>query len=399
MYKQHRKRENYMQKQPLVSILIPYYNDRDFLRASIESVLSQSYQNFELFLLNHATTDDCREIAHSYTDSRIKHIDMKENLGGGSGFLLQTMLDQASGKYIKILSADDEFRDEGLSILVDYMENNPNIDFAFGNVEYIDKEGHDLGVNHFTIREHFSVDNTPADCIGLLGRGIGFLPWAGAIIKSDILRSININKTYIYCFDINLWLALFCKGYKAGYIEKLVANYRIHNLQASALGALDRVAAFDWYEHKTYYKTFFLLQDIEIAKQIWPDSRFVDKLQDKRDIPFFIAHNLFIEQIFTGHSAEYIDDLLNDDKERKHLEEVFGYGIKEYREDIAKLILKNKSKKASNIFKNYKNKIYSTPVKKLRIRDMAYLFIRRVLYNITLTDFRRKFKKKKKYSL
>ena len=393
--------QNNLNNEPLVSILIPYYNDRDFLRASIESVLSQNYKNFELFLLNHATTDDCREIAHSYTDPRIKHIDMKENLGGGSGFLLQTMLDQSSGKYIKILSADDEFRDGGLSILVNYMENNPNVDFAFGNVEYIDNKGEDLGVNHFTIREHFSVNNTSADCIGLLGRGIGFLPWAGAIIKADILKTININKTYIYCFDINLWLALFCKGYKAGYIEKLVANYRIHDLQASALGALDKVVAFDWYEHKTYYKTFFLLQDIEIVKQIWPESRFVDKLQDKKDIPFFIAHNLFIEQIFAGHSAEYIDDLLNDDEGRKHLEEVFGYGIKEFREDIAKITeKKKKSNKSSNIFKNYKNKIYSTPVKKLRIRDMAYLFIRRFLHNITLADLRKKlFSKKKRYSL
>ncbi len=386
---------------PLVSILIPYYNDEKFLKCSIESVLKQSYQNFELFLLNHATEDSCREIARSYNDPRIKHIDMEENIGGGSGLLLQKMFDQSCGKYIKVVSADDELREGGLETLVNYMESTPDVDFAFGNVEYINSEGKDLNVNHFDVREFFSVENTPADCIGLLGRGIGFLPWAGAIIKADILKTVKINKTYIYCFDINLWLALFCKGYKAGYINKLVANYRIHESQASAIGAIDKVAAYDWYEHKTYYKTFLTLEDINIAKEIFPESPFVDKLNDKKDIPFFIAHGLFMEQRFVGHSAEYIDDLLNDDESRKHLEEVFGYGIKEYREDILKLMKQNHYKKTKNIFKNYKNKIYSTAVKNLRIRDMAYLFIRRLLHNITLSDLRKKFRsaKKTKYSL
>lgn len=392
--------QNQVKDEPLVSILIPYYNDRDFLRASIESVLSQTYQNFELFLLNHATTDDCREIARSYTDERIKHIDMKENLGGGSGLLLQTMLDQSSGKYIKILSADDEFRDGGLSTLVNYMENNPQVDFAFGNVEYIDNKGKDLGANWFTTREHFSVDNSIADCIRHYSRGAGFLPWAGGIITKSILQDIKINRTYMYYFDNSLWLSLLCKGYRPGYINDLVANYRIHEKQVSALGAVDKAMNFVYYESKTYYKLLFLLDDLELSKQIWPDSRFVDKLQDKRDIPFFIAHNLFIEQVFAGHSAEYIDDLLNNDSEREHLEEVFGYGIKEYREDIEQIMKKNKSKKSSNIFKNYKNKIYSTPVKQLRIRDMAYLLLRRFLHNITLADIRKKlFSKRKRYSL
>ena len=59
-----------------VSVLIPYYNDREFFRQSIESVLNQTYKDFELILVNHATTDDCREIAHSYNDDRIIHLDM-----------------------------------------------------------------------------------------------------------------------------------------------------------------------------------------------------------------------------------------------------------------------------------------------------------------------------------
>ena len=75
-----------------VSVLIPYYNDREFLRQSIESVLNQTYKDFELILVNHATTDDCREIAHSYNDDRIIHLDMDKNYGAGTGLIIWEIL-------------------------------------------------------------------------------------------------------------------------------------------------------------------------------------------------------------------------------------------------------------------------------------------------------------------
>lgn len=119
---------------PLISVFIPYYNDEKFLKESIESVLNQTYENFELILLNHNSQDSSREIAHSYNDKRIKHIDMPYNLGlGGSGLLTIEFLKVAQGKYTKPFCADDIMLPDCLEKLVNYMENNPDKDFAFGN--------------------------------------------------------------------------------------------------------------------------------------------------------------------------------------------------------------------------------------------------------------------------
>lgn len=384
---------------PLVSVFIPYYNDEKFLKTSIESVLNNNYQNFELILLNHATKDSCREIAHSYNDDRIKHIDMSENLGGGSGLLFQKMLDVSSGKYIKVVCADDELRKNGLELLVDYMESHPEKDFVFGNVEYIDEFGNDLNDNMFDNRDKFSLDNTEIDCLKLLAIGYGFLPWAGAIIKHEILNTIQINKTYIYCFDIHLWLSLLCHGFKIGYINRIVSNYRIHENQASALTAMEKVGIYDWYEHKTYYKVLYDIDDVNVVKQIWSDCKFKDKLTEKQDIPFYIAYNLFINGNFAGNSATDIDEMLNNDKTRLRLKKIFGYGIKEYREDILKL---SKSKKKLKGFKKFKSKIYSKPVKKLGLRDIAFLIIHRLYNIVTFSELRTKIKErknKKRYSL
>lgn len=384
---------------PLVSVFIPYYNDEKFLKTSIESVLNNNYQDFELILLNHATKDSCREIAHSYNDARIKHIDMSENLGGGSGLLFQKMLDVSSGKYIKVVCADDELRKNGLELLVDYMESHPEKDFVFGNVEYIDEFGNDLNDNMFDNRDKFSLDNTEIDCLKLLAIGYGFLPWAGAIIKHEILNTIQINKTYIYCFDIHLWLSLLCHGFKIGYINRIVSNYRIHENQASALTAMEKVGIYDWYEHKTYYKVLYDIDDVNVVKQIWSDCKFKDKLTEKQDIPFYIAYNLFINGNFAGNSATDIDEMLNNDKTRLRLKKIFGYGIKEYREDILKL---SKSKKKLKGFKKFKSKIYSKPVKKLGLRDIAFLIIHRLYNIVTFSELRTKIKErknKKRYSL
>ncbi len=387
---------------PLVSVFIPYYNDEKFLKTSIESVLNNNYQNFELILLNHATKDSCREIAHSYNDDRIKHIDMSENLGGGSGLLFQKMLDVSTGKYVKVVCADDELRKDGLELLVEYMETHPEKDFVFGNVEYIDKLGKDLNDDFFNNRPHFSIENDEVKCLRLFADGHSFLPWMGALIKKKILDEvkIEINKTYIYRFDCVLWITLLCHGYKMGYLCSLVANYRIHDAQVSSLANDEKCGIYIYYEDKTYYKYFLTLNDVNMAKKVWPESKLANKLVDIRDIPFFVAYNLFINNKFWGATSSYIDKILNDDLMREHIENTFGYGIREYREDILKLSKKNK--KRINGFTKFKQKIYTKPVKKLGLRDMSFLVIHRLYNIVTFSELRTKIKErknKKRYSL
>ena len=116
-----------MKNKPLVSVFIPYYNDQEYLKDSIESVLNQSYENWELNLCNHASTDKSREIAHSYKDERIKHVDMPKNYGAGGGLVFKTMLDVAKGKYVKPFCAVDFLYVDCLEKMVSFMEENPSV--------------------------------------------------------------------------------------------------------------------------------------------------------------------------------------------------------------------------------------------------------------------------------
>ena len=124
---------------PLVSILLPYYNDKAFLADAIESVLGQTYQNFELVLFNHASTDGSRDIAHSYNDSRIIHVEAEKNLGAGATYNLALSLKQMTGSYFKTMCADDILCQDCLENMVMYAQENPTKDLIFGNLEFVIK--------------------------------------------------------------------------------------------------------------------------------------------------------------------------------------------------------------------------------------------------------------------
>lgn len=109
-----------------ISVLIPVYNTKeDELRQCIESVLEQTFGDFELVLINDGSTNNAEDVILSYSDERIKYHKNETNLG-----LIKTLnngLELAQGKYIARLDADDYSRPERLEKQYKYMEENSNV--------------------------------------------------------------------------------------------------------------------------------------------------------------------------------------------------------------------------------------------------------------------------------
>ena len=94
-----------MQREPLLSVLIPTYNYGRFLGEAIESVLSQNFGDFELFVIDNASTDDTRDVMQQYKDARVEFIVNPQNMGPFYSFDL--FFKKARGRYLRILCADD----------------------------------------------------------------------------------------------------------------------------------------------------------------------------------------------------------------------------------------------------------------------------------------------------
>jgi len=105
-----------------VSIIVPMYNAEKFIGKTIESVLSQTYENWEMLIMNDVSTDNSLAVVSEFAkkDDRIKVVNTKKNMGVVKG--RNYLIDLASGKYIAFLDADDYWHSEKLEKQVQFME-------------------------------------------------------------------------------------------------------------------------------------------------------------------------------------------------------------------------------------------------------------------------------------
>lgn len=123
---------------PRVSILMPVYNNGDYVAEAIESMLSQTFDDFELIVLDDYSTDHSRQVIESFTDKRIIYHRNEKNLGLANN--LNVGLDLARGEFIARMDGDDISLPERLQIQVNFLEKHPDIDLCSCGLEKFGKE-------------------------------------------------------------------------------------------------------------------------------------------------------------------------------------------------------------------------------------------------------------------
>jgi glycosyltransferase involved in cell wall biosynthesis len=119
---------------PKVTVLMPVYNAAPFLREAIDSILQQTFRDFEFLIVNDGSTDNSGSIIQSFNDGRIKYINLPEN--GGIIHALNLGLSEAKGKYIARMDADDISAPERLEKQVRFMDGHPEVGVCGAWVKY-----------------------------------------------------------------------------------------------------------------------------------------------------------------------------------------------------------------------------------------------------------------------
>ncbi len=320
-----------------VSVLIPYYNDERFLRQAIESVLAQTFRDFELVLVNHASTDGSRVIARSFGDPRIVHVDMPVNHGAGGGLVMAEFLKVAQGEYVKFFCADDIMCPDCLATLVGYMESHRELSFAFGDLAYVNVLGEDLGEHWFEARPKFSVDLTEVDCLRLFSIGHSFLPWIGSIVRREALSGIELDATLVMMFDMSVWVQLLLKGCRLAFVKSVVASYRIHGDQVSGLAHKSSAIRLSICERQVFFRFFQNCRDVALVKGIFAGDGFVQRLETIDDIPLAVAlHYLSCDKRATW-AYQYVHDCLQDPVRREAAEFRMGITVAGFRDLVRSL--------------------------------------------------------------
>jgi glycosyltransferase involved in cell wall biosynthesis len=131
---------------PTVSVLIKAYNHAPYVRRTIESVLEQSFQDFEIVATDDASTDATADILRGFTDARVKLAVSERNLGI-SGAMNATIA-RARGRYLAILNSDDWALPGRLRRQVDFLDAHPAVSAVFGLPRVVDEQGEPTGAHN-----------------------------------------------------------------------------------------------------------------------------------------------------------------------------------------------------------------------------------------------------------
>jgi glycosyltransferase involved in cell wall biosynthesis len=204
---------------PAISVVMPVYNAEKYLPESIESILSQTFGDFELIIVDDGSEDGSAAIIARYSDKRIKSISNPHNFIDS----LNTGLSEAKGKYIARMDADDIMMPERLEVQFEYMEAHPDIDMCGAWATYFG-----------TVDTNICLPESPTDiaCMFLSGNAL-IHPTMFIRKQSMDKHSLRYRHEYIYAEDYKLWTDFVMCGCKPANVPKILLRYRCGDYQVT----------------------------------------------------------------------------------------------------------------------------------------------------------------------
>ena len=204
-----------MKKSPLVSIIMPTHNRSAFLLESLESILSQSYSNWELIIVADACTDNTNELIEPFLkDDRICFIETELNIGGAGARNMG--LNMAKGEYISFLDDDDIWNHDKTKIQLDFLQKNPHQKLVYCNFNQWFQNGkkNEIILNLSTSYDELLILN-------LIGS------FSFVMLKASELQKIRIDPELKSCQDWDLWTKVL-RNSTAQNCNLNLVDYRMH---------------------------------------------------------------------------------------------------------------------------------------------------------------------------
>lgn len=213
---------------PQISVITAVYNGEKFLRGTIESILNQTFADFEYIIINDNSKDNSLKIIKEYAkkDRRIKVINNKRNIGSASS--RNKGLKIASGRYIAILDHDDISLPKRLELEYEFLEDNPEIFLVGGGAIKIDENGDKIGglINFVTDSAEIS-EILPKKCV---------FHHPSIMYRNDL--GLFYRDNILYADDYDFYLRLLSEGRKMANLKELLIYYRRHDRASSVKNSI-----------------------------------------------------------------------------------------------------------------------------------------------------------------
>lgn len=217
---------------PAVSVIIPAYNQGRYLHQAIQSVLDQTYPDFEIVVVNDGSTDNTREVVHRFSDPRMCYV-YQENQGLSAA--RNTGIRHATGAFLTYLDSDDLFLPRKLELLVAELASDRGLGFVAGQAIPIDEDGNRVGAI-------FRTRPPRAGHRLLLGNPLHV---GSVMVRREWQERAGFFDTSLRSYeDWDMWLRLARAGCRRGWVDRPVSLYRFHTEQMTRDGRQMTTATF-----------------------------------------------------------------------------------------------------------------------------------------------------------
>ena len=209
--------KNKISPKPLVSVVIPVYNDDEYIQECVESVLNQNYDNIEIIVVDDGSSDSTPKILQTFGE-KIRYIH-QENRGTASA--LNKGIQNANGELIAWLSSDDIFLQKKIEHQIDAFLKNPLLDLLYTNWIMIDSQGQKIKVVQcpFPSRNRFIFEMLKNN----------FINGSSVLIRQECFKKVGyFDETLLVDSDGDMWFRMLKDGCRFGHIPIALVKRRWH---------------------------------------------------------------------------------------------------------------------------------------------------------------------------
>ena len=213
---------------PLISVCMPVYNAKRYIGEAIESILAQTFRDFEFLIIDDGSTDRSLAILERYAaqDTRIR---LSSRPNAGYVVRLNEMLHQARGDLIARMDADDVALPERFARQVEFLHSHPEVDVVGGAQEQISSKGHYLSI-HYDPQGHEEIEER-----GLTG--VCAINHPSVMMRRKAVLAVGGYQVELMpAEDLDLWLRMGERGRLAN-LPDVITRYRLHDSSVSAIAA------------------------------------------------------------------------------------------------------------------------------------------------------------------
>jgi sugar O-acyltransferase (sialic acid O-acetyltransferase NeuD family) len=321
-------------KKPTVTVLIASYNHEKYVADSLRSVLNQTYQDFEIVVVDDGSTDGTVAEIKKISDPRIKQAFLNRNTGI---VVAKTKgLSLASGRYIAILNSDDMFLPDKLEEQVAFLDSHPEVGAVFTQADIIDDDGKPfLDRNHFYYDIFAQANRSPQEWLHHFFYRGNCLCMSSALIRRECYEAIGYPDKRLHQLpDFDFWIRM-CFRYELHVLQKKLTRFRVRANEANASGQRRETRIRVIYEYTKVLRHYLAIDREEELLKIFPEAeKYCDPhcALEGDVIPFVIAQ-LALETDRTIHRAFAMDtlfQLLGDPHLARKLYERFRFTYKDF---------------------------------------------------------------------